>query len=144
MALGVSAVVFFKFPLPPAHVLAVFLVGMFCCALLLGLLVTVLILIFGQKAEITAWMFAYLFMLLCGIYYPIDILPPFFQTLATLVPITYFLDYFRQNFGFESGFRWSLAKGFGLFVLYLAVGLWLMDQAYSQARRKGIIVRLSE
>ena len=122
----------------------VFLAGIFCCALLVGLLVNVFILIFGQKAEITAWMFAYLFMLLCGIYYPIDTLPHFFFVIAQLVPITYFLEYFRQSFGFKPLLSAGLLKGFGLIVVYLFLGLKMMQFAFHQARKKGIIVRLSE
>ena len=82
----------------------IFLAGIFGCALLLGLLVNVLLLTFGQKAEITAWMFAYLFMLLSGIYYPVTTLPTFFFHVSEWIPITYFLEYLRQYFGFTSVF----------------------------------------
>jgi len=142
--LGLSAIYLFGFRFPPLGVTVVFLSGIFGSALLLGMLVSVLILIFGQKAEITAWMFAYLFMLLCGIYYPVATLPKFFYCLAQLVPITYFLEYFRQSFGFSSGLSHLLAKGFGLIFLYLCFGMMVLKWAFHQARKKGIIVRLSE
>lgn len=142
--LGVAAILLFGFQFPPLGVTIVFLLGIFCCAFLLGLLVSVLILLFGQKAEITAWMFAYIFMLLCGIYYPIDTLPPFFYNLAQAVPITYFLEYFRQSFGFSSNLPHLLAKGFALLIVYLGAGLFVMKFAFHQARKKGIIVKLSE
>ena len=142
--LSVAAVALFHFKFPPIHVTAIFLFGIFCCALLLGLIVNILILSFGQKAEITAWMFAYIFMLICGIYYPIDTLPKFFYHLAQFIPITYFLEYFRQSFGFVSQFDHLLLKGFGLFFSYLMLGLNLTRLALSKARQKGILVRLSE
>ena len=69
----------FGFHLPGFVSTGLFLIGLFACALILGILVNILILSFGQKVEITAWMFAHLFMILCGIYYPVDILPKFFQ-----------------------------------------------------------------
>jgi ABC-type multidrug transport system ATPase subunit/ABC-type multidrug transport system permease subunit len=142
--LGASAVVLFGFSFPPPSVVVVFLAGIFGCALLLGILVNILLLAFGQKAEITAWMFAYLFMLVSGIYYPVTTLPPFFQQVALWVPITYFLEYFRQYFGFAPDLTHLLIKGFGLVALYLCLGLWGMRAVLSRARRKGIIVRLSE
>ncbi len=142
--LGLSAMALFGFQFPSLPVTLIFLLGIFGSAFILGLLVSVLILIFGQKAEITAWMFAYLFMLLGGIYYPIETLPPFFFYLAQWVPITYFLEYFRESFGFTSGLSGGLAKGFGLLVLYVWLGLSVMRYALTQARKKGIIVRLSE
>jgi len=142
--LGLSAIYLFGFQFPSLGVTVIFLSGIFGSALLLGMLVSVLILMFGQKAEITAWMFAYLFMLLCGIYYPVATLPKFFYYSAQLVPITYFLEYFRQSFGFLPTFDHLLVKGFGLIFVYLLLGMLVMRWAFTQARRKGIIVRLSE
>jgi ABC-type multidrug transport system ATPase subunit/ABC-type multidrug transport system permease subunit len=142
--LGVAAIVLFGFRLPPLSTTLIFLVGIFSAAFLLGLLVNVLILIFGQKAEITAWMFSYLFMLVAGIYYPVETLPGGLHFLAQAIPITYFLEYFRQHFGFQSSNHGVLVKGFGLVVLYVFLGLAMMRYAFHQARRNGTIVRLSE
>jgi ABC-2 type transport system permease protein len=142
--LSLCATFLFGFHFPSLGILAIFLLGIFCSALLLGLLVSVLILTFGQKAEITAWMFAYLFMLVSGIYYPVDTLPSFFYYLAQLLPITYFLEFFRASFGFKPLFSLGLMKGFALSALYLCLGLQAMRYAFYQARKKGTIVRLSE
>lgn len=144
IALGLSAMALFRFTFPPLGPMLIFLAGIFACALLLGLLVNVLLLTFGQKAEITAWMFAYLFMLLSGIYYPVTTLPAFFFHAAEWIPITYFLEYLRQYFGFTSVFTHVLLKGTGLIALYLGLGLLLMRFAFHRARKKGIILRLSE
>jgi len=142
--LAACAVFLFGFTFPPVWVVLIFLAGIFGCALLLGLLVSILILVFGQKAEITAWMFAYLFMLVSGIYYPVNTLPKFFYYFAQAVPITYFLEFFRASFGFKPLLSFGLAKGFGLIVLYFVLGLKVMQFAFYQARKKGTIVRLSE
>lgn len=142
--LGLSAMALFKFAFPPFGATVIFLSGIFACSLLLGLLVNVLLLVFGQKAEITAWMFAYLFMLLSGIYYPITTLPPFFYHLAQWIPITYFLEYFRQYFGFTPQLSDALLKGTVLVLVYFMVGLLLLRLALTRARKKGIILRLSE
>src|SRR5262249_38949641 len=61
----------FHFYLPGIVPTLVLLSGVFLSALLMGGLVCVLILQYGQKAEISAWAFAYLFILVAGIYYPI-------------------------------------------------------------------------
>src|SRR5262249_35033966 len=83
--LSIAACWGFGFHLPGFFITVGFLFGLFCCAFILGILVNILILSFGQKVEITAWMFAHLFMIICGIYYPVDVLPRFFQALAMLV-----------------------------------------------------------
>jgi len=134
----------FGFHLPGFFVTAFFLLGLYSCAFILGILVNVLILSFGQKVEITAWMFAQLFMILCGMYYPVDILPKFFQYLALIVPITHFLEFFRQSYGFKAHTPYPLLTGFALTFLYIILSLRLLAQAYTRARKKGIIIRLSE
>jgi ABC-2 type transport system permease protein len=134
----------FGFKLPSFWVILPFLIGIFGCALILGIIVNILILSFGQKVEITAWMFAHIFLILCGIYYPIDVLPDLFQKIALVVPITHFLEYFRQFYGFKSHFNNSLIIGYGLTVVYLILALMLLKQAYIRARQKGVVVRLSE
>ena len=142
--LGLSAIGLFGFSFPPIVTTLVFFSGVFLSALLLGMLVSLLILTFGQKAEITAWMLSYVLMLICGIYYPINILPRFFYYVAQFIPLTYFLDYFRRGFGFSPVLEHGLLKGFGLIGAYLWMGLLLMRISFRQARKKGILVRLSE
>ena len=134
----------FDFHLPGFFVTAFFLMGLFAGAFILGILVNILILSFGQKVEITAWMFAHLFMILCGIYYPVDILPKFFQYIALMVPITHFLEYFRQSYGFKAHTAYPVLTGFALTFLYIILSLRLLAHAYTRARQKGIIIRLSE
>ncbi len=134
----------FGFYLPGLLTTALFLFGLFACAFILGILVNILILSFGQKVEITAWMFAQLFMILCGIYYPVDMLPKFFQYLALGVPITHFLEFFRQSYGFKAHTPYPLLTGLALTLLYIILSLRLLGHAYTRARKKGIIIRLSE
>ncbi len=144
IVLGIAASILFGFQFPSLWGTLIFLTGIFGCALLLGILVSILILIYGQKAEITAWMFAYIFMLICGIYYPIETLPKVLMAMAEWLPVTYFLEYYRQGFGFLPKHEWLLLKGFALVAFYLFIGLAFMRHAFHQARKKGTIVRLSE
>jgi ABC-2 type transport system permease protein len=76
--------------------LSVFLVGLFVNAVIIGIMVLTLVLRFGHRAEVAAWAFSYLILLLCGLYYPVSILPMGARELAQLIPLTYFLDYFRR------------------------------------------------
>ncbi|MBF0570847.1 MAG: ABC transporter ATP-binding protein/permease [Candidatus Omnitrophica bacterium] len=134
----------FGFHLPGLFITALFLFGLFACAFILGIMVNILILSFGQKVEITAWMFAQLFMIICGIYYPVGILPKIFQYLALMIPITHFLEFFRQSYGFKAHTAYPLLTGFALTLLYIILFLWFLGHAYTRARKKGIIIRLSE
>jgi ABC-type multidrug transport system ATPase subunit len=134
----------FGFHLPGPLTTVLFLFGLFACAFILGILVNILILSFGQKVEITAWMFAQLFMIICGIYYPVEMLPKVFQYVAYMVPITHFLEFFRQSYGFHPHTAYPLLTGFALTLLYIMLALRFLGHAYTRARTKGIIIRLSE
>ena len=124
--------------------LAVFLAGCFLCALVIGVLVCTLVLVFGTRAETSAWALVNLFVMLSGIYYPVSVLPAWAQTVAAAVPLTYFLDAFRAGYGFPPHFLHPVATGFGLAVAYAVIAHWALALAIRRARRTGLLLKLSE
>jgi len=142
--LALFSVKAFNFYLPGVVPTLVLLSGIFLSALLMGGLVCVLILQYGQKAEISAWAFAYLFILVAGIYYPIDRLPSFFYHVALFVPLSYFLDYFRAFFGPSAHLVHPLIKGYGLLAISIPLTFGLLRWSLRRARRTGVLLRLSE
>jgi len=124
-------------PLP----VLIFLAGVFSVAAVIGITVCISILTFGQKADVAAWSLSGLILLVSGIYYPAEVLPPALQMLARAIPLTYFLEYYRSVF--IPGPH-NLALGAVLAALYLSVGLILFDRSIERARRTGILLRLSE
>ena len=119
----------------------IFLAGVFAVAAVIGIAVCISILTFGQKADVAAWSLSGLILLVSGIYYPVAVLPPALQVLSRVIPLTYFLEYYRSVF--IPGPH-NLATGAALAAAYLAVGLILFDRAIERARRTGILLRLSE
>jgi len=124
--------------------LAAFLAGCFLCALVIGLLVCTLVLLFGTRAETSAWAAVNLVVMLAGIYYPISVLPGWVAAISAAIPLTYFLDAFRAGYGFESQFSAPLIKGFALALLYVALAHWALAAAITRARRTGLLLKLSE
>lgn len=124
--------------------LVVFLVGMFLNAAIIGALVIALVLRFGQRAEVAAWAFSYLLLLLCGLYYPVSVLPSEVQALARIIPLTYFLEYFRHFYGFSLHYGRPLLYGFSLSVIYIFASYGLLLYTLRSAYRRGILLRLSE
>jgi ABC-2 type transport system permease protein len=104
----------------------------------------VLIFFFGTKVDIVAWSSVALIMLFCGIYYPVATLPHAARVVAQLIPLTYFLDYFRSAYGFPPVFSHSLLKGFLETLVYSLALLKLLDWAFWKSRTTGMILRLSE
>jgi ABC-2 type transport system permease protein len=119
----------------------IFLAGVFAVSAIIGIIVCISILTFGQKADVAAWSLSGLILLVSGIYYPVDVLPLPLQAAARAIPLTYFLEYYRSVFIPE---QHNLVLGATLAGLYLVVGLILFDRAIERARRTGIMLRLSE
>jgi len=143
--LGASFFIFdFDFTIPGAAPIGLFLFGLFLSAAMVGIFVCILVLVFGQRAEVAAWSLVSLMLLVCGIYYPVSILPQWVIAMAEFIPVTYFLEYFRHFYGFEPTFSHALAKGYGTVFVYLTVEIFLMKAAVMRAKRTGMLLKLSE
>ncbi len=124
--------------------LALFLLGCFLTAWIVGVLVCALVMLFGTRAEASAWAAVNLVLVLAGIYYPISVLPGPVAGIAQAIPLTYFLDMFRSHFGFASEFATPLAWGFGLSAVYIGFSHWALGAAINRTRRTGLLLRMSE
>ncbi len=124
--------------------LVFFLMGLFMSAAVIGALVIALVLRFGQRAEVAAWAFSDLMLLLCGLYYPISVLPRGVQIVAQFIPLTYFLDYFRHFYGFPLTFQHALLYGFSESVIYLLISYGVVSRTLKSAYRRGALLRLSD
>ncbi len=134
----------FDFSRPGLLPLGFFLLGLFLIAALVGTAVCILVLLFGYKAEVAAWSLSSLMALVCGIYYPISVLPFPLPGVARAIPLTYFLAYFRSFYGFNEEFRNALGWGFGLIGFYVIVEAILFKAVLQRARKTGVLLKLSE
>ncbi len=124
--------------------LLLFLLGCFLTALVIGTLVCALVLLFGTRAETSAWAAVNFIVMLAGIYYPVSILPGWAAAISKAIPLTYFLDAVRTGYGFPPMFTYPLLKGFSLAVLYVVLAHWAFASAINRARRTGLLLKLSE
>jgi ABC-2 type transport system permease protein len=134
----------FDFMVPGVGPLCIFVLGLFLSAATVGTLVCILVLTFGNRAEVAAWSLVSLMLLVCGIYYPVSILPRWANALANLIPLTYFLEYFRQFYGFLPSSSHVLAKAYVSVIAYLIIEVLLMKAALRRAKRTGLLLKLSE
>ena len=110
----------------------------------LGLFVSSGLLRFGPSFENIAWSSLFLLAPLGCIYYPIEILPEFFQILAKGLPLVYIFDETRNilvnNFvNFE-----NILYAFYLNAIYLLIGISLFYFSFSKAREKGSLINMGE
>jgi ABC-2 type transport system permease protein len=66
------------------------------------------------------------------------------QFLAQLIPLTYFLDYFRHFYGFPLVSKHPLLYGFSQTVVYLFISYGLVSLTLKSAYRRGTLLRLSD
>ncbi len=123
---------------------AALLGGLLVSAAGVGLLVSTLLMVFGLRAEVSAWSGVSLVLLLCGVYYPVSILPAPLQAVAAAVPLTHFLEAFRAHLGYAPVFTAPLLRGYGLAVVYVVGGYALFAWAIHRARRTGMLLKLSD
>ncbi|HWC02405.1 MAG TPA: ABC transporter permease [Methylomirabilota bacterium] len=123
---------------------AALVAGLLLSAAGVGLFVSTLLMLFGLRAEVSAWSGVSLILLLCGVYYPVSVLPAPLQTMAAGVPLTHFLEAFRAHLGYAPVFTAPLLRGYALAVVYAAGGYALFAWAIHRARRTGMLLRLSD
>jgi ABC-2 type transport system permease protein len=124
--------------------LAVFLLGCFLTAWIVGVLVCALITVLGNRAEAFAWASVNLILVLAGIYYPVSVLPPAAAALAAAIPLTHFMDAYRAHYGFASEFPAPVLTGLALSVIYAALAHLLFRATVERARRSGLLLKMSE
>ncbi len=120
------------------------LAGLLLSAGGIGLLVCTLLMLFGLRAEVSAWSGVSLVLLLCGVYYPVSVLPAPLQMVAAAVPLTHFLEAFRAQLGYAPMFTEPLVRGYALAVVYVVGGYALFAWAIQRARRTGMLLKLSD
>ena len=110
----------------------------------LGLMVSAGLLRFGPSFENISWSTLFLLAPFGCVYYPLEILPEFFQSIALSLPLVYIFEEARsilidQTFNFE-----NLAKAFYLNLIYLIMAISIFYYSFAQARKKGSLINIGE
>ena len=110
----------------------------------LGLFVSSGLIRYGPSFENIAWSSLFLLAPLGCIYYPIEILPVFFQTIAKALPLVYIFDETRNillnNFvDYE-----NLKQAYMLNLIYIIFGISLFYLSFMRARIKGTLINMGE
>ena len=110
----------------------------------LGLFVSAGLLRYGPAFENIAWSSLFLLAPLGCIYYPIEILPEFFQDIAMLLPLVYIFEEARSILVNQVVNYSNIKDAFILNSIYLLFGILLFYYSFSQARKKGSLINIGE
>jgi ABC-2 type transport system permease protein len=110
----------------------------------LGLLVCSGLLRFGPSFENIAWSSLFLLAPLGCVYYPIEILPNFFQLLAKSLPLIYIFDEAR-NILVNNTFNYkNIFFAYTINLIYITVSIKLFYYSFYKARKKGTLINMGE
>ena len=110
----------------------------------LGLFVSAGLIRFGPSFENIAWSSLFLLAPLGCIYYPIEILPNFFQIIAKGLPLVYIFDETRNILLNDMINYNNLKYAFFLNLTYLIIGISLFCFSFKKARKKGTLINMGE
>ena len=124
--------------------LIAFFVNLLVMGWALGLVLSGLILRFGQSAESLAWLAVFMLAPISAIYYPVTVLPSWLQKIAFLLPSTHVFEGMRAAM-FEHVVRFDhLAWAAGLNLVYMAAGIVAFLFAVHVARQRGLLLQMGE
>ena len=145
VTLGVCAA-FFELDLSEANYWGALLVLAVCSVSLVGfgIVAAVLPLLSPEKGQQVSYIVSSLLLLVSGVYYEVDVLPPWMQAIATVSPVTYALE----------GARAALLEGAGVAelwgsirvllvmgVVFIPLGLYIFHLGERYAKKTGKLKR---
>ena len=110
----------------------------------LGLFVSSGLLRYGPAFENIARSSLFLLAPLGCIYYPIEILPEFFQNIAKGLPLVYIFEEARSILVNGVVKYSNIRDAFMLNAIYLFIGITLFYYSFGQARKKGSLINIGE
>lgn len=110
----------------------------------IGIMASVLPLLFPERGSQMTHVFIAILLLVSGVYYPVSVLPGMLKELARFSPATYVLDGVRQSLleGLPTAQLWQFIWPvliMGAFLIPL--GLWVFGQAERYAKKSGKLHR---
>ena len=110
----------------------------------LGLFVSSGLLRYGLAFENIALSSLFFLAPLGCVYYPIEILPEFFQDLARALPLVHIFEEARNILVNKVVNYESIITAFKLNLIYLIAGIFLFYYSFSVARKKGSLINIGE
>ncbi len=105
---------------------------------IIGFLAASIVIYWGQRFQMLAWMSAYMFAPFSAVFYPVSVLPPWAQQIAWCLPTTYVFEGMRailKGGPFPWGDAWI---SLGLNLLFLALSIAIFYWSFEKSRSKGL------
>ena len=120
------------------------LITLYIFGVTLGLLVTAGLVRFGPSFENIAWASLFFLAPLGCIYYPIEILPEWLQTIARLLPLVYIFEEMRNILIYDIINISQILKAIIISFIYFSVGVIVFYVSYNGAKKRGTLINMGE
>jgi ABC-2 type transport system permease protein len=107
-----------------------------------GMFTMGLILRFGHAAEALIWGIPFLIQPVAAVFYPVDVMPGWLQSVARLLPATYIFEGMREALDTGRADPARLLPAFAWNLVYLTAGAAFFGWMLARVREKGYLVRL--
>ena len=124
--------------------LAFMFLSLYFFGITLGLMVSSGLLRFGPSFENIAWSTMFLLAPFGCIYYPVEILPELFQSIAYALPLVYIFEETRNILVNGSVNYENFTYALYLNLIYLAFSIIMFYYSFDKARDKGTLINIGE
>lgn len=104
-----------------------------------GFLIASIIMRYGTKIQTLAWMSMAIISPFAGVYYPISVLPPWAQSVAHWVPVSYVFEAMRAVIAGHPAPIYDLFLPFVLCLIYFVIALSMIKSSYKEILKRGLI-----
>jgi ABC-2 type transport system permease protein len=124
--------------------LAFLFLSLYVFGITLGLFVSAGLLRFGPSFENIAWSTMFLLAPFGCIYYPVETLPEFFQSIAYTLPLVYIFEETRNILVNQSVNYENIMHALYLNAAYLILAISVFYYSFDKAREKGTLINIGE
>jgi ABC-2 type transport system permease protein len=124
--------------------LAFLFLSLYIFGITLGLLVSAGLLRFGPSFENIAWSTMFLLAPFGCIYYPVEILPGIFQSIAFALPLVYIFEETRNILVNGQVSYENIYNALYLNIFYLILSISIFYYSFDKARDKGTLINIGE
>jgi ABC-2 type transport system permease protein len=104
----------------------------------MGFLSGGIIVYYGQRVQMLAWMIPYVFALFSAVYYPLSALPHWAQVIAQALPTTHIFEGMRQVLNDHQFSLKTLLLSYLLNFIYLGLSMVFFNFMFEKSRNKGL------
>ena len=140
LAIPLFGVSIFKIGLP----LLFLLLSLYIFGVTLGLLVTAGLIRFGPSFENIAWASLFFLAPLGCIYYPVEILPDWLQSIAKILPLVHLFEEMRSILIDNLVNYYAVFKACVISFIYFIIGIIVFYSSYSGAKLRGTLINMGE